>query len=150
MNSKKVSELLDVSIDTLRYYERVGVIPPVSRDKNGYRNYQDNDLNWIFLAKSLRNAGMSVESMIEFATLAQSKDDVTAAQKEVLHEQLEQLDAKFAELEKTRNLLKYKITTYDEHLAKFKSGEMNADNVEQLWKMSQFKMKEKINKLRRS
>ncbi|MFL2028403.1 MerR family transcriptional regulator [Loigolactobacillus zhaoyuanensis] len=143
MNSKKVSELLDVSIDTLRYYERVGVIPPVSRDKNGYRNYQDNDLNWIFLAKSLRNAGMSVESMIEFATLAQSKDDVTAAQKEVLHEQLEQLDAKFAELEKTRNLLKYKITTYDEHLAKFKSGEMNADNVEQLWNMRQFKMNEK-------
>ncbi|MFD1318218.1 MerR family transcriptional regulator [Loigolactobacillus zhaoyuanensis] len=143
MNSKKVSELLDVSIDTLRYYERVGVIPPVSRDKNGYRNYQDNDLNWIFLAKSLRNAGMSVESMIEFATLAQSKDDVTAAQKEVLHEQLEQLDAKFAELEKTRNLLKYKITTYDEHLAKFKSGEMNVDNVEQLWNMRQFKMNEK-------
>lgn len=138
MNSKKVAEILDVSVDTLRYYERVGVIPPVTRDKNGYRNYQDNDLNWIFLAKSLRNAGMSVESMIEFATLAQSSDDVAAAQKEVLHEQLAQLDQKFAELEKTRNLLEYKIETYDDHLAKFKAGEMAADNTDKLWQMPKF------------
>lgn len=138
MNSKKVAEILGVSVDTLRYYERVGVIPPVTRDKNGYRNYQDNDLNWIFLAKSLRNAGMSVESMIEFASLAQSKNDVSAAQKEVLHEQLEQLNDKFKELEKTKNLLQYKIDTYDEHLAKFKSGEMTAANADQLWKMAKF------------
>ncbi|MFD0897836.1 MerR family transcriptional regulator [Loigolactobacillus binensis] len=138
MNSKKVAEILDVSVDTLRYYERVGVIPPVTRDKNGYRNYQNNDLNWIFLAKSLRNAGMSVESMIEFATLAQSSGDVSAAQKEVLHEQLAQLDQKFAELEKTRNLLEYKIETYDDHLAKFKAGEMTADNADKLWQMPKF------------
>lgn len=138
MNSKKVSEILDISVDTLRYYERVGVIPPVTRDKNGYRNYQDNDLNWIFLAKSLRNAGMSVESMIEFATLAQSDGDVSAAQKDVLHEQLEQLDEKFAELERTRHLLEYKIETYDEHLAKFKSGEMSKTSVDKLWQMKEF------------
>lgn len=137
MNSKKVAEILDISVDTLRYYERVGVIPPVVRDENGYRNYQDRDLNWIFLAKSLRNAGMSIESMIEFATLAQTKGDVSVAQKEVLHEQLEQLKQKFAELEKTRKLLQYKIDTYDDHLAKFKSGAM-ADQMDQLWKMSQF------------
>lgn len=138
MNSKKVSEILDISVDTLRYYERVGVIPPVTRDKNGYRNYQDNDLNWIFLAKSLRNAGMSVESMIEFATLAQSDGDVAAAQKDVLHEQLKQLDEKFAELERTRNLLEYKIETYDDHLAKFKSGEMSKAKVDKLWQMKEF------------
>ncbi|PIO83339.1 MerR family transcriptional regulator [Loigolactobacillus backii] len=143
MNSKKVSEVLGVSVDTLRYYERVGVIPPVKRDKNGYRNYRDKDLNWIFLAKSLRGAGMSIESMIDFASLAQSNEDVTAAQKEVLHEQMEQLDKKFAELEKTRQILKYKIDTYDDHLAKFKSGEMNSDNVEQMWKMAEFKTTEK-------
>lgn len=138
MNSKKAAEILDVSIDTLRYYERVGVIPPVTRDKNGYRNYQDNDLNWIFLAKSLRRAGMSVESMIEFATLAQSNDDVSTAQKDILHEQLTQLDQKFTELEKTRNLLEYKIETYDEHLTKFKSGEMAANNTDKLWQMPKF------------
>ncbi|ANK64419.1 MerR family transcriptional regulator [Loigolactobacillus backii] len=143
MNSKKVSEVLGVSVDTLRYYERVGVIPPVKRDKNGYRNYRDKDLNWIFLAKSLRGAGMSIESMIDFASLAQSNEGVTAAQKEVLHEQMEQLDKKFAELEKTRQILKYKIDTYADHLAKFKSGEMNSDNVEQMWKMAEFKTTEK-------
>ncbi|GAY71860.1 MerR family transcriptional regulator [Lentilactobacillus kosonis] len=142
MNSKKVAETLGVSIDTLRYYERVGVIPPVKRDKNGYRDYRDRDLNWIFLAKSLKNAGMSVESMIEFASLAQMRDeqDVSAAQKEVLNEQLDQIDEKLAELEKTRDLLKYKITTYDNHLAKFRSGEMNDDNVEKLWIKDSFKV----------
>lgn len=142
MNSKKVAETLGVSIDTLRYYERVGVIPPVKRDKNGYRDYRDRDLNWIFLAKSLKNAGMSVESMIEFASLAQMRDeqDVSAAQKEVLNEQLDQIDEKLAELEKTRDLLKYKITTYDNHLAKFRSGEMKDDNVEKLWLKDSFKV----------
>ena len=71
LKSKKVAEMFDLSIDTLRYYERVGVIPPINRDENGYRNYTKGDLNWIFLAKSLRRAGLSVESLIEFATLAQ-------------------------------------------------------------------------------
>lgn len=48
LKSKEVVEMFDLSIDTLRYYERVGVIPPVGRDKNGYRNYTKGDLNWIF------------------------------------------------------------------------------------------------------
>ncbi len=84
MNSKEVAQLFELPIDTIRYYERVGVIPPVQRDKNGYRNYTKKDLNWIFLAKSLRKAGLSIESLIEFATLAQSKDNVRGAQKQIL------------------------------------------------------------------
>lgn len=146
MNSKKVAELLGVTVDTLRYYERVGVIPPVERDQNGYRVYHDRDLNWIFLAKSLRRAGMSIESMIEFAELAQNRDqdDVSAAQKDILQEQLDELNQKFAELEKTRNLLQYKIATYDDHLAKFRSGEMDDDHVEKLWEKAAFKTRSDI------
>lgn len=71
MNIKKVADMFDLTIDTLRYYERVGVIPPVPRNSSGYRDYSTNDLNWVYLAKSLRNAGLSVESLIEFAQLAQ-------------------------------------------------------------------------------
>ena len=59
MNSKQVSEMFNLSIDTLRYYEKVGVIPAVTRNKQGYRDYQTSDLNWIFLVKTLRKAGMT-------------------------------------------------------------------------------------------
>lgn len=57
MNIKKAAELFDLTTDTLRYYERVGVIPPVTRNESGYREYTTRDLNWVFLAKSLRSAG---------------------------------------------------------------------------------------------
>ena len=140
MNSKQVAELFNLSIDTLRYYERIGVIPPVTRDKNGYRNYQTNDLNWIFLAKSLRSAGLSIESLIEFATLAKNSEfqDIADKQKQILITQLDEVDKNINEMKKTRALLQYKIDTYDDHIAKFKSGEWTEENVEKLWEMKHF------------
>lgn len=135
MNIKKAAAMFDLSVDTLRYYERVGVIPPVHRNESGYRDYATNDLNWIYLAKNLRNAGLSIESLIEFAQLAQLREqkNVEAAQKQILADQLEELDAKLAEMKDVRDLLVYKIETYDDHIAKFKSGEMTPDKVEKLW-----------------
>lgn len=135
MNIKKATDMFDLSVDTLRYYERVGVIPPVSRNESGYRDYTTNDLNWIYLAKNLRNAGLSVESLIEFAHLAQLREaqNVEKAQKQILVDQLEELDRKLEEMQEVRELLVYKIETYDEHIAKFKAGEMTPDKVEKLW-----------------
>lgn len=135
MNIKKAAEMFDLTTDTLRYYERVGVIPPVHRNESGYREYTTNDLNWVYLAKNLRNAGLSVESLIEFAQLAQLREtqNVEAAQKQILADQLEELDQKMAEIQDVRELLAYKIETYDEHIAKFKAGEMTPDKVEKLW-----------------
>lgn len=140
MNSKEVAQLFNLPIDTIRYYERVGVIPPVQRDKNGYRNYTKKDLNWIFLAKSLRKAGLSIESLIEFATLAQSKDNVRGAQKQILQDQLVEIETKLEEMNQVRDLLRYKIDTFDEHVAKFNAGELGDDEVEELWTMKHFKI----------
>lgn len=138
MNIKKAAELFDLTPDTLRYYERVGVIPPVTRNESGYRDYQTNDLNWIYLAKSLRNAGISVESLIEFAHLAQLRgiEPIEAAQKQILIDQLEELDTTIQELAQVRDLLTYKINTYDEHIAQFKAGTRTPDTVEKLWEQS--------------
>lgn len=135
INIKKAAEMFDLSPDTLRYYERVGVIPPVQRNESGYREYTTNDLNWIYLAKHLRQAGLSVESLIEFAQLAQQREtqNVEQAQKQILAEQLEEIEQKIAEMEKVRKLLAYKIATYDDHIAKFKAGEMAPDKMEKLW-----------------
>ncbi|MBO0441089.1 MerR family transcriptional regulator [Candidatus Enterococcus ikei] len=136
MNSKEAAEMFGLTTDTVRYYERVGVIPPIKRDKNGYRVYTTRDLNWIYLAKSLRHAGVSIESLIEFATLSQLGGNVEQAQKQILQDQLQEITGKLEEMTKTRDLLQYKIDTYDEHIAKFKSGEVTSDNVEELWKVN--------------
>ncbi|EOY9698236.1 MerR family transcriptional regulator [Listeria monocytogenes] len=140
MNIKQAVDMFGLTVDTLRYYERVGVIPPVHRNESGYRDYKTSDLNWVYLVKNLRNAGLSVESLIEFATLAQLREtqNVEAAQKQVLVDQLKELDEKLAEMKKVRELLVYKIDSYDSHIAQFKAGELNADNVEKLWKRDKF------------
>lgn len=135
MNIKQVADMFDLTVETIRYYERVGVIPPVKRDKNGYRIFTKRDLNWVFLAKSLRNAGLSIESLIEFATLSQLEGDERLAQKDILKDQLKELDEKIEELTQVRKLLQYKITTYDEHIAKFRTGNMSDDDIEELWTM---------------
>lgn len=100
MNIKQAADMFGLTVDTLRYYERVGVIPPVHRNESGYRDYKTSDLNWVYLVKNLRNAGLSVESLIEFATLAQLREtqNVEAAQKQVLVDQLKELDEKLAEI----------------------------------------------------
>lgn len=136
MNSKEAAEMFGLTTDTVRYYERVGVIPPIKRDKNGYRVYTTRDLNWIYLAKSLRQAGVSIESLIEFATLSKLGGEVQKAQKQILHDQLQEITDKLEKMTKTRDLLQYKIDTYDEHIAKFKSGEVTSENVEELWKVN--------------
>lgn len=140
MNIKQAADMFGLTVDTLRYYERVGVIPPVHRNESGYRDYKTSDLNWVYLVKNLRNAGLSVESLIEFATLAQLREtqNVEAAQKQVLVDQLKELDEKLAEMKKVRELLVYKIDSYDSHIAQFKAGKLNADNVEKLWERDKF------------
>lgn len=87
MKTKEVVALMNISQDTLRYYEKVGVIPPVNRDENGYRIYNDSDLNWIYLVKNLRNADVSIESLIEFYRLAQlpKNENIQTQQKQILN-----------------------------------------------------------------
>ncbi len=141
MNIKEVADMFDLTVDTIRYYERIGVIPPITRDEKGYRVFTKRDLNWVYLVKNLRKAGLSIESLVEFATLSQLEGDERLAQKDILREQLKELDEKIEEMHKTRDLLAYKIDTYDEHIAKFNAGEMTEDNIDELWTMEYFRSK---------
>ena len=99
MTIKEVSEKYHITQDTLRYYERVGMIPKVTRTLSGIRNYQPEDLGWVELALCMRNAGLPVEVMIEYVKLCQQGDDTIPArlqllldQRETLLEQREQID----------------------------------------------------------
>ena len=131
MKSKEVAKLFNISVSTLRYYEKLGVIPEIKRDKVGYRNFTDRDLNWIYLAVKLKESGLSLESMIKFVDLAHSEKDTNEEQKDLLREQLKEIQKKITTLEKTKSILQGKLDNFDNHLAKIKTGEL--DKVEKLW-----------------
>lgn len=114
MTIKEVSEKYSVSQDTLRYYERVGMIPPVTRTSGGMRDYQEEDLKWLELALCMRNAGLPVEAMIEYLKLFQQGDETISARLELLTAQRDMLVAKKTEIENTLKRLNYKISKYEE------------------------------------
>ncbi|EHA7756856.1 MerR family transcriptional regulator [Enterococcus faecalis] len=133
MSTKDVAKMFNISVSTIRYYEKIGIIPPIQRDENGYRIYTNSTLNWIYLMKSLRNAGLSIDSLLEFSRLSQEQGEERKKQKEILQNQLQEIDEKLAEMQRVRKLLAYKIETYDEHLAQFQTGELTAETAEKLW-----------------
>ncbi len=113
MTIKEVSEQFDISQDTLRYYERVGMIPPVTRTASGIRDYQEKDLGWVELAKCMRSAGLPVEAMIEYVKLTQEGDSTIPARLQLLTEQRETLLEQKAKIDATLERLNYKIGRYE-------------------------------------
>ena len=85
MTIKEVSEKYNISQDTLRYYERVGMIPQVHRTGGGIRDYQEDDLGWVELAICMRSAGLPVEVMIEYVRLYMQGDSTIPARLQLLH-----------------------------------------------------------------
>lgn len=119
MNIKKVSELLGISSDTIRYYERIGLVPSISRDKNGVRNFTDIDIQRLDFIKCMRHAGLSIESLYEYMHLYSLNDDRTIpARKRILEEEAEKLDERIASLQETRAYLQHKIDVYESKLTK--------------------------------
>lgn len=114
MTIKEVSEHFGISQDTLRYYERVKMIPKVTRTSGGIRDYQEEDLKWVELALCMRSAGLPIEVMIEYLDLYQKGDETIPARLELLSNQMEVLQEQKKQLEVTMNRLAYKISKYEE------------------------------------
>ena len=112
MTIKEVSEKYDISQDTLRYYERSGLIPAVTRTSGGIRNYQESDLGWVENAICMRNAGVPIEALIEYVRLYQMGDSTIEARKQLLEEQYEILREQKQQIETTMERLNYKISRY--------------------------------------
>lgn len=119
MNITQVSKKYNVSTDTLRYYERIGLIPPVTRDKHGYRDYTDYDCKWVYFAKVMRGAGVSIESMIEYVSLFIEGENTKDARKQILLDQQDELERKIKEMQETLGYLKHKIDVYEERILKY-------------------------------
>jgi DNA-binding transcriptional MerR regulator len=118
MRISKVSEQSGISSDTLRYYERIGLLPPVNRNENGIRDYNELDVRRVEFVKCMRSAGLPIEVLIEYYGLVQQGDQTIEARKEILIAQREKLVAKMAEIQKTLDLVDHKINVYEKTLLK--------------------------------
>lgn len=113
MTIAEVSKKYDISQDTLRYYERIGLIPPVPRTKSGIRNYDEASCGWVEMMKCMRKAGVQIEALIEYVDLFQKGDDTIEARKNILVDQREQLISRMEEMQDSLDRLNQKIENYD-------------------------------------
>ena len=118
MKISKVSEQSGLSADTLRYYEKIGLLPPVNRTESGIRDFSDLDLRRVNFIKCMRTAGLPVEVLIAYQALVQQGDDTIDARKEILQEQRAQLMGRMAEMQETLDLLNHKIQVYEQAVLK--------------------------------
>jgi DNA-binding transcriptional MerR regulator len=113
MTIAEASEKCGLPLDTLRYYEKIGLIPKISRTAGGIRNYTEQDCIWINFAKCMRHAGVSVNAMVEYVRLFHQGDGTLNERKAILLRERDRIAAQAAELAETLNYLNAKIERYE-------------------------------------
>lgn len=113
MTISEVSEKYGVSKDTLRYYEKIGLIPPVPRTKSGIRDYGEESFGWIKLMKCMRKAGVGVEALIEYVNLFKQGNETIEARKNILINQRNKLMEQLENIKESVDLLNFKIENYE-------------------------------------
>lgn len=114
MNISEAAKQTGLTAVTLRYYERVGLIPPVERKNGGVRDYSQEDLNGLNYVKCMRQAGVSVEALIDYIQLIREGENTREARQAILLAERAQLEAKYNELGETLQRLNGKIAHYEE------------------------------------
>ncbi len=128
MTIKEVCEKFDITPDTLRYYERVGVIPEVHRTKGGIRDFTDEDVAWVENAICMRSAGVPVEMLIEYVRLYQEGDVTFQARRDVLEEARQEVQKNIEKYQATLDRLNFKISRYD---VAIKTGALSWDDCKE-------------------
>ena len=113
MTIREVSEKYGVTSDTLRYYEKIGMIPPVTRNASGIRDYTAEDIRWVELAKCMRASGLSVEAMVQYVRLFRQGDETIPSRLELLLSQKRELLEKRQKIDDALAWLERKIERYE-------------------------------------
>lgn len=108
---QQVAQQTGLSIDTLRYYERIGLIEPVQRAPNGHRRYEQKDINWIQLLIRLRETGMPIAQMLHFSQLRRQGDATLTARRLMLEQHQYVLEQHMQKLEQHMDALQRKIAS---------------------------------------
>lgn len=114
MTIAEVSKKYGVTTDTIRYYERIGLIPTIPRTENGIRDFDEQSCRWIEFIKCMRNAGMEIEILLEYVELFKKGKSTVESRKKLLEEQKEKLLEKQKNINVTLERLDYKLELYDE------------------------------------
>jgi len=114
MTIKEVCEKYNITPDTLRYYERVGVIPEVHRTAGGIRDYREEDIGWVESAICMRDAGLPIDMLIEYVRLCREGDSTFEARAELLKKAREDILVTKEKYETALKKLDYKISRYEE------------------------------------
>lgn len=114
MQIAEVANRYGISVDTIRYYERIGLIPHVTRLPSGIRDFTEYDCGWVEFIRCMRSSGMQIEALVDYVALFQEGEHTAAARREILVEQRAKLAAKAEELAATIERLDGKIASYDE------------------------------------
>ena len=132
MKIAQAAKQVELSTATLRYYESIGLIPPVKRNGSGIRDYDENDVNWIQFIKCMRSAGLSIEALIEYTALfTEGADHTIEPRKNILINERKRLKEKQREIGETINRLNKKFEDYEDILeneAKLK-GSLKAECI---------------------
>ena len=113
MTIKSTSEKYGVTEHTLRYYEKIGMIPPVTRNNSGIRDYKDEDLEWVELVLCMRNAGLPVKVLVEYLRLYQLGDSTIMDRLQLLLSQQQELLEQKKNIDASLKKLNYKISRYE-------------------------------------
>lgn len=113
MTIREVAAKTNMSTDTLRYYERIGLLPPVPRNAAGIRNYDEYFVNFINFIKKLKASGMSLEHIIDYIRLAEMGDATIQERKKLLAEARETLLEKINSLQLVAELADYQLRNYE-------------------------------------
>lgn len=128
MTISDVSKQFDISSYTLRYYEEIGLIPPIKKNKSGIREYGEIDLKWIEFIKCMRSAGLSIEVLVRYAELFMQGKETIADRMDILIEQRNQLSAKMENIKEIIDKLDCKIEIHKNAILKNEKDLLNVED----------------------
>ena len=114
MTISEVSKKYNLTQDTLRYYEKIGMLSNVPRNKSGIRNYDENSCRRIEFVKCMRDAGVEIEALLEYMELFEKGKSTAKRRKEILEQQREKLLEKQKNITVSLEKLDYKIELYND------------------------------------
>ena len=118
MKISEVSKKYNISPETVRDYEKEGLLPNVKKNASGIREYSENDCNWVEFIKCMRGAGLSIEVLAKYIELFYKGDSTKEERKNILTEERAKLIEKRDAIQATIDRLDYKIDAYDKTIIK--------------------------------
>ncbi|WP_226527338.1 MerR family transcriptional regulator [Metabacillus niabensis] len=112
LNIQQVANETGLSLHTLRYYERIGLLDPIARNESGHRRYRMENLEWIILLIRLRSTDMPIAKMKEFADLVRQGDSTIAKRVDLLEDHQRKLNKQMEEIQATLLALDEKLNYY--------------------------------------